>query len=98
MNDLDDSEAPSEFEKHVPLDSQTTGSLSKNRLHTSISSTTPTNRDVPAIGHRLNAGRSILALALDEECVYAGLQGGDILVSRAHHLPLFGGNLADLRQ
>lgn len=33
------------------------------------------------IGHRVVASRSVLALALDDECVYAGLQGGDILVS-----------------
>lgn len=33
-----------------------------------------------AIGHRVQATRSVLALALDEEFVFAGLQGGDILV------------------
>ena len=31
------------------------------------------------IGHRVVAGRSVLALAIDEECVFAGLQGGSIL-------------------
>ena len=30
------------------------------------------------IGHRVKASRSVLALVLDEECVFAGLQGGDI--------------------
>src|SRR5262245_28282103 len=34
-----------------------------------------------AVGHRVNATRSVLALAMDEECVFAGLQGGDIVVS-----------------
>lgn len=34
-----------------------------------------------AVGHRVKASRSVLALVLDEECVFAGLQGGDILVS-----------------
>ena len=34
------------------------------------------------IGHRVLASRSVLALAIDEECVFAGLQGGDIVVSR----------------
>lgn len=33
------------------------------------------------IGHRVLASRSVLALAIDEECVFAGLQGGDIVVS-----------------
>lgn len=33
------------------------------------------------IGHRVVASRSVLTLALDDDCVYAGLQGGDILVS-----------------
>ncbi|KAJ5619821.1 WD repeat protein [Penicillium lagena] len=31
------------------------------------------------IGHRVVASRSVLALVLDEECVFAGLQGGDIV-------------------
>ena len=33
------------------------------------------------IGHRVLASRSVLALAVDEHCVFAGLQGGDIFVS-----------------
>lgn len=32
------------------------------------------------IGHRVQASRSVLALVLDNECVFAGLQGGDIVV------------------
>ncbi|PWY78344.1 WD repeat protein [Aspergillus heteromorphus CBS 117.55] len=31
------------------------------------------------IGHRVQASRSVLALELDNECVFAGLQGGDIV-------------------
>ncbi|KAJ5721537.1 Peptidase M20 [Penicillium malachiteum] len=31
------------------------------------------------IGHRVMASRSVLALVIDEECVFAGLQGGDIV-------------------
>lgn len=34
------------------------------------------------IGHRVLASRSVLALVIDEECVFAGLQGGDIVVSQ----------------
>jgi hypothetical protein len=89
MNDLDDSEAPSDFEKHVLLPPKTTETLTKDDVLSSKSTTTPTDRDVPAIGHRLNASRSVLALALDEECVYAGLQGGDILVSHVHLCQIF---------
>lgn len=36
------------------------------------------------IGHRVKASRSVLALALDDDCVFAGLQGGDIVVCRAY--------------
>jgi di- and tripeptidase len=32
------------------------------------------------IGHRVQASRSVLALVVDEDCVFAGLQGGDIVV------------------
>lgn len=32
------------------------------------------------IGHRVQATRSVLSLVLDDECVFAGLQGGDIVV------------------
>ncbi|KAK2785088.1 hypothetical protein FQN53_007981 [Emmonsiellopsis sp. PD_33] len=32
-----------------------------------------------AVGHRVQAVRSVLALVIDEECVFAGLQGGDIV-------------------
>lgn len=36
------------------------------------------------VGHRVQAVRSVLALVLDEECVFAGLQGGDIVVCVPH--------------
>lgn len=36
------------------------------------------------IGHRVLASRSVLALVIDEECVFAGLQGGDIVVRQTH--------------
>jgi di- and tripeptidase len=39
-----------------------------------------TLRNECAMGHRVQASRSVLALVLDEECVFAGLQGGDIVV------------------
>lgn len=38
------------------------------------------------IGHRVQASRSVLALTLDEECVFAGLQGGDIVVRIIHRM------------
>ena len=34
------------------------------------------------LGHRMLASRSVLALVVDEGCVFAGLQGGDIVVSQ----------------
>lgn len=33
------------------------------------------------VGHRLQASKSVLSLAIDEDYVFAGLQGGEILVS-----------------
>lgn len=78
MHDLDDSEAPSDFQKHEPVPPLRTD------LTSSLNSPSPSaEQDIPTIGHRLNAGRSVLALAVDEESVYAGLQGGDILVRNA---------------
>jgi di- and tripeptidase len=47
--------------------------------HTQDASALP-NSDC-GIGHRVLASRSVLALAIDEQCVFAGLQGGDIVVS-----------------
>lgn len=43
-----------------------------------------------AIGHRVQASRSVLALVLDKECVFAGLQGGDIVVrgSKSPNIPI----------
>ncbi|QVM07293.1 hypothetical protein D8B26_001995 [Coccidioides posadasii str. Silveira] len=45
----------------------------------SISSNTANLKNECAIGHRVHAVRSVLALVVDEECVFAGLQGGDIV-------------------
>lgn len=38
-------------------------------------------QNTSAVEHRVKATRSVLALVIDEECVFAGLQGGDIVVS-----------------
>lgn len=37
-----------------------------------------TNR---SIAHRVKASRSVLALVVDDEYIFAGLQGGEIVVS-----------------
>jgi di- and tripeptidase len=39
------------------------------------------------IGHRVQASRSVLALVVDEDCVFAGLQGGDIVVCADSLIP-----------
>lgn len=39
------------------------------------------NPNTRAIAHRVKASRSVLALVVDDEYVFAGLQGGDIVVS-----------------
>lgn len=46
----------------------------------SISSEVTDLKNECAVGHRVHSVRSILALVLDKECVFAGLQGGDIVV------------------
>ena len=56
--------------------------------HTHVDTSALPNSDC-GIGHRVLASRSVLALALDEHCVFAGLQGGDIVVSFDSFLSMF---------
>lgn len=56
------------------------GSFSSNDNHPTKFSSKLSMQNDCAVGHRVQASRSVLAVALDEECVFAGLQGGDILV------------------
>ena len=74
--DLVESESTSEIE-----DQKTWGSDS--RL-TQVDTGAHPNSDC-GIGHRVLASRSVLALAIDEQCVFAGLQGGDIVVGESSH-------------
>ena len=77
MDDLVDSDGQSDVELHI-------SSPSSDRLSDAGSKVPPSKATLQndcAIGHRVQASRSVLALVLDEECVFAGLQGGDILVS-----------------
>jgi di- and tripeptidase len=55
-------------------------SSNKNGNSKPVTSLEAALRNDCAVGHRVQASRSVLALALDEECVFAGLQGGDIVV------------------
>ena len=50
-------------------------------LTVSVAEDTSNSQTGCGIGHRVQASRSVLALVLDDECVFAGLQGGDIVVS-----------------
>lgn len=61
------------------------GSFSSNDNHPTKFSSKLSMQNDCAIGHRVQASRSVLAVALDEECVFAGLQGGDILVCHTTH-------------
>ncbi|KAK2818390.1 hypothetical protein FQN49_007948, partial [Arthroderma sp. PD_2] len=45
----------------------------------SDSSPTRDSRTASGVAHRLQARRSVLSLAVGEDCVFAGLQGGDIV-------------------
>ncbi|KAH8705048.1 WD repeat protein [Talaromyces proteolyticus] len=73
-NEAADSDDLSDNESHVSLST----SNSSGKPPQSFSGQVSIRNDC-AIGHRVQAARSILALALDEEFVFAGLQGGDIV-------------------
>ncbi|KAF3899902.1 Di-and tripeptidase [Trichophyton interdigitale] len=45
----------------------------------SDSSPTTESRTASGVAHRLQASRSVLSLAIGKDCVFAGLQGGDIV-------------------
>lgn len=44
----------------------------------------------PALLHRFQHNTSILCLAAAKDCIFAGTQAGEILVSRLHHFTLRG--------
>ena len=79
MDDLDlDSDADDHMlsENAVPLQG--------GKFPGPISSDLESPNELPnafSVGHRVKAARSVLALVIDEECVFAGLQGGHIVVS-----------------
>ena len=57
-------------------------SLAKEAEELALSDDSGADASAPDLIHRFRHDRSILALAATEECLYAGTQGGDILVSR----------------
>lgn len=81
MDNTVESESTSEIEDHT----KTWGSDSRPPVATRRFADDASSAHPPGdcgIGHRMVASRSVLALAVDEECVFAGLQGGDIVVSQ----------------
>lgn len=52
-----------------------------NAQDSADSSPTTESRTASGVAHRLQASRSVLSLAIGKDCVFAGLQGGDIVVS-----------------
>lgn len=40
----------------------------------------PRDNRTPALSHRMKHDKSILALAVSSQCIFAGTQGGEILV------------------
>lgn len=78
MDGLVDSDGPSDGELHISSSCSDRSSDAGSDLPREA-----TLHNDCAVGHRVQASRSVLALALDEECVFAGLQGGDIVV-RSH--------------
>ncbi|KKA17050.1 WD repeat protein [Rasamsonia emersonii CBS 393.64] len=74
MDGLVDSDGPSDGELHISSSCSDRSSDAGSDLPREA-----TLHNDCAVGHRVQASRSVLALALDEECVFAGLQGGDIV-------------------
>jgi di- and tripeptidase len=71
-------------EPSVGIDDRTTPGPDYRPLTQQLSNDGPDHlntRPDCGIGHRVQASRSVLALVIDDECVFAGLQGGDIVVS-----------------
>ncbi|KAJ5773341.1 Peptidase M20 [Penicillium paradoxum] len=64
------------------VDSESTSEIEDQKAWGPDSGMTQVDASHPSdcgIGHRVLASRSVLALAVDEHCVFAGLQGGDIV-------------------
>ncbi|KAF9888667.1 hypothetical protein FE257_008425 [Aspergillus nanangensis] len=72
-----ESDNPSDIDEQVKKWESDPRSLNAQLTHDGSSQ--PTAHVECGIGHRVQASRSVLALVIDNECVFAGLQGGDIV-------------------
>lgn len=73
-----ESNSPSEIDEPTKAWDSDPGALTAQLVDPDAS--LPTSAVQCGIGHRVKASRSVLALVIDDECVFAGLQGGDIVV------------------
>lgn len=77
-----ESDSTSETDDQTKVWESDPRSVTTHLAHDSAHATLPVGC---GIGHRVQASRSVLALVLDQECVFAGLQGGDIVVRGFPH-------------
>lgn len=56
--------------------------INTNGDHNGITATSASNDTQPSLFHKIKNQKSILALALSDSRIYAGTQGGDLLVRR----------------
>lgn len=91
MSDIGDSDGASDVgvqSRRRESHSQSTVQTSSDNIRRRRGSVIASQAD-GGVGHRVKASRSVLALVLDDECVFAGLQGGDIVVSNMTLVLLF---------
>lgn len=82
--DLAESDSPSDVDEQTKAWESDPRSV-RAQLAETDSVNDPISQVECVIGHRVQASRSVLALVVDEDCVFAGLQGGDIVVCGQHH-------------
>ncbi|KAI9862440.1 MAG: hypothetical protein M1830_006177 [Pleopsidium flavum] len=67
------------------VDSDTGGDGPMGAVLSNQQQTSQTKESKPSLFHRVKNKRSILALVVSDQKIYAGTQGGDILVSNGLH-------------
>lgn len=76
---LNESDSPSDIDEQTKVWESDPRTV-RAHLAKTDGSNDPSSTIECGIGHRVQASRSVLALVVDEDCVFAGLQGGDIVV------------------
>lgn len=70
----------SETESEQPAPSTSRGTLTRQPSQEPFTGYGDEQNELPTLSHRLRHNSSILSIVLSEQCIYAGTQGGEILV------------------